>query len=156
MNLNATMLGQALSFVIFVWLCMRYVWPPLSQMLDERQKEVAEGIRNTEMAAKELALAKENGSHLIDEAKKDVSKMIAQGQKRREQIIEEAIQEAEKEKARIIAQGEAEVESEKNRVRQELKDEMADLVINSAQKLINKNLDTDSNRALVDQLIKEI
>ncbi|MCL9782631.1 F0F1 ATP synthase subunit B [Vibrio sp. S4M6] len=156
MNLNATMLGQALSFVIFVWLCMRYVWPPLSQMLDERQKEVAEGIRNTEMAAKELALAKENGSYLIDEAKKDVSKMIAQGQKRREQIIEEAIQEAEKEKARIIAQGEAEVESEKNRVRQELKDEMADLVINSAQKLINKNLDTDSNRALVDQLIKEI
>jgi len=156
MNLNATMLGQAISFVIFVLLCMKYVWPPLSQMLDERQKDVAEGLRNTEMAAKELALAKENGSQLIDDAKKDVSKMIAQGQKRREQIIEEAIKEAEQEKARIIAQGEAEVESEKNRVRQELKDEMADLVINSAQKLINKNLDTDSNRALVDQLIKDI
>ncbi|MGF1742488.1 F0F1 ATP synthase subunit B [Vibrio profundum] len=156
MNLNASMFGQAISFVIFVWLCMKYIWPPLSQMLDERQKAVEEGIRNTQMAAKELALSKANGQQLIADAKKDIGQMIAQSQQRRAQIIEEATQEAEREKARIISQGQVEIESERNRVRQELKDEMADLVMCSAQKLISRNLDTQANRELVNQLIHEI
>ncbi|EGU46587.1 ATP synthase subunit B [Vibrio orientalis CIP 102891 = ATCC 33934] len=156
MNLNATMLGQAISFAIFVWLCMKYVWPPLVVLLDERQKEIAQGLRHTEDAAKELALARANCDQLIEQAKKDVNKMIEQGQKRRAQLIEESVKEAEIEKARVIAQGELEIESERNRVRQELKAEMSDLVIQSAQKLINKNLDTDTNRQLIDQMIKDI
>ncbi|WP_394127723.1 F0F1 ATP synthase subunit B [Vibrio hepatarius] len=156
MNLNATMLGQAISFAIFVWLCMKYVWPPLVVLLDERQKEIAQGLRHTEDAAKELALARANCDQLIEQAKKDVNKMIEQGQKRRAQLIEESVKEAEIEKARVIAQGELEIESERNRVRQELKAEMSDLVIQSAQKLINKNLDTATNRQLIDQMIKDI
>ena len=156
MNLNATMLGQAISFAIFVWLCMKYVWPPLVVLLDERQKEIAQGLRHTEDAAKELALTRANCDQLIEQAKKDVNKMIEQGQKRRAQLIEESVKEAEIEKARVIAQGELEIESERNRVRQELKAEMSDLVIQSAQKLINKNLDTDTNRQLIDQMIKDI
>ncbi|EEX92905.1 ATP synthase B chain [Vibrio orientalis CIP 102891 = ATCC 33934] len=125
-------------------------------MLDERQKEIAQGLRHTEDAAKELALARANCDQLIEQAKKDVNKMIEQGQKRRAQLIEESVKEAEIEKARVIAQGELEIESERNRVRQELKAEMSDLVIQSAQKLINKNLDTDTNRQLIDQMIKDI
>ncbi|ANU37058.1 F0F1 ATP synthase subunit B [Vibrio scophthalmi] len=156
MNLNATMLGQAISFAIFVWLCMKYVWPPLVKLLDERQQEIAQGLRNTEDAAQALALTQANCEQMLDQAKKDVNKLIEQGQKRRAQIIEESVKEAEEEKARIVAQGDVEVEAERNRLRQELKAEMADLVIQSAQKLINKNLDTASNRDLVDQMIKQI
>ncbi|TFH91743.1 ATP synthase F0 subunit B [Vibrio ouci] len=135
---------------------MKYVWPPLVVLLDERQKEIAQGLRHTEDAAKERALARANCDQLIEQAKKDVNKMIEQGQKRRAQLIEESVKEAEIEKARVIAQGELEIESERNRVRQELKAEMSDLVIQSAQKLINKNLDTDTNRQLIDQMIKDI
>ncbi|EGU39335.1 F0F1 ATP synthase subunit B [Vibrio scophthalmi] len=156
MNLNATMLGQAISFAIFVWLCMKYVWPPLVKLLDERQQEIAQGLRNTEDAAQALALTQANCEQMLDQAKKDVNKLIEQGQKRRAHIIEESVKEAEEEKARIVAQGDVEVEAERNRLRQELKAEMADLVIQSAQKLINKNLDTASNRDLVDQMIKQI
>ncbi|WP_162045895.1 F0F1 ATP synthase subunit B [Vibrio taketomensis] len=156
MNLNATMLGQAISFAIFVWLCMKYVWPPLVKLLDERQQEIAQGLRHTEDAAKELALTRANCEQMIEQAKKDVNQLIEQGQKRRAQIIDESVKEAEEEKARIIAQGDIEIEAERNRLRQELKAEMADLVIQSAQKLISKNLDTESNRHLVDQMIKQI
>lgn len=104
MNLNASMLGQAISFVIFVWLCMKYVWPPLTAMLDERQKMIADGLRHSENAAKELDIAKANAADLVDEAKRNVSELLEQGNKRRNEIITQAQQDAEKEKARILEQ----------------------------------------------------
>ncbi|HIF9061285.1 TPA: F0F1 ATP synthase subunit B [Photobacterium damselae] len=156
MNLNATMLGQAISFVIFVWLCMKYIWPPLTELLDKRQREIAEGLIHSENAAKELELARANGDKLLNDAKKSASELVEQGNKRRSQIIDDAKAEAEEEKARIIAQGQAELESERNRIRQELRREMSDLVIETAEKLINQNLDSAANRELVNKLIKDI
>ncbi|ENP8454326.1 F0F1 ATP synthase subunit B [Photobacterium damselae] len=156
MNLNATMLGQAISFVIFVWLCMKYIWPPLTELLDKRQREIAEGLIHTENAAKELELARANGDKLLNDAKKSASELVEQGNKRRSQIIDDAKAEAEVEKTRIIAQGQAELESERNRIRQELRREMSDLVIETAEKLINQNLDSAANRELVNKLIKDI
>ncbi|KMV32216.1 F0F1 ATP synthase subunit B [Photobacterium swingsii] len=156
MNLNATMLGQALSFVIFVWLCMKYVWPPLTALLDERQRVIAEGLSHTEYAAKELQMAKANGAKLIEDAKQQVSSLVEQGNKRRSQIIEDAKLEAEQEKARIIAAGKTELESERNRIREELRHEMTALVIESAEKLIDRQLDTDANRALVNKIITDL
>ncbi|HIF9233904.1 TPA: F0F1 ATP synthase subunit B [Photobacterium damselae] len=156
MNLNATMLGQAISFVIFVWLCMKYIWPPLTELLDKRQREIAEGLIHSENAAKELELARANGDKLLNDAKKSASELVEQGNKRRSQIIDDAKAEAKAEKARIIAQGQAELESERNRIRQELRREMSDLVIETAEKLINQNLDSAANRELVNKLIKDI
>ncbi|PSB78522.1 F0F1 ATP synthase subunit B [Photobacterium damselae] len=156
MNLNATMLGQAISFVIFVWLCMKYIWPPLTELLDKRQREIAEGLIHSENAAKELELARANGDKFLNDAKKSASELVEQGNKRRSQIIDEAKAEAEAEKARIIAQGQAELDSERNRIRQELRREMSDLVIETAEKLINQNLDSAANRELVNKLIKDI
>ncbi|NVO60790.1 F0F1 ATP synthase subunit B [Photobacterium damselae] len=156
MNLNATMLGQAISFVIFVWLCMKYIWPPLTELLDKRQREIAEGLIHSENAAKELELARANGDKLLNDAKKSASELVEQGNKRRSQIIDDAKEEAEAEKARIIAQGQAELDSERNRIRQELRREMSDLVIETAEKLINQNLDSAANRELVNKLIKDI
>ena len=156
MNLNASMFGQAISFVIFVWLCMKYVWPPLTAMLDERQKEIADGLRHSENAVKELELAKSNGAQLVADAKKNVTELIEQGKKRRNEIITLAHQEGEQEKARILEQGRAELEGERQKLRRELQADMADAVIQSAQKLIRKNLDSETNRALVDQIISEL
>ncbi|EAS45489.1 F0F1 ATP synthase subunit B [Photobacterium profundum] len=156
MNLNATMLGQAISFVIFVWLCMKYVWPPLTALIDERQREIAEGLSQMDLAAKELELAKANGDQLMVEAKQSASDLVEQGNKRRSQIIEDAKLEGDTEKARIIAQGQSELESERNRLRQELRQEMSDLVIESAEKLIKRNLDNAANREFVNKLITEM
>lgn len=156
MNLNATMLGQAISFVIFVWLCMKYVWPPLTALIDERQREIAEGLSQMDLAAKELELAKANGEQLMVEAKQSASDLVEQGNKRRNQIIDDAKLEGDTEKARIIAQGQSELESERNRLRQELRQEMSDLVIESAEKLIKRNLDNAANREFVNKLITEM
>ncbi|NAW56377.1 MULTISPECIES: F0F1 ATP synthase subunit B [unclassified Vibrio] len=156
MNLNASMLGQAISFVIFVWLCMKYVWPPLVKILDERRAEIAQGLEQTEQAAKELELAKANGDSLVAEAREKAQAIINQGKQRQDQMIAEAVDLAKQEKARIVAEGKAEVELERSKVRQELKDEMADLVIASASKLISRNLDSAANRELVNRFISEV
>ena len=103
MNLNATLLGQAISFVIFVWLCMKYVWPPLLALLDERRDEIAKSLSLSANAEKELDIAKANGKQLIDEAKTNASSIVEQGNKRKAQIIAEAQAAAEQEKERIVA-----------------------------------------------------
>ncbi|WPC76128.1 F0F1 ATP synthase subunit B [Vibrio porteresiae] len=156
MNINATMLGQVISFVIFAWLCMRYVWPPLVKLLDERRAEIAKGLEHADDAAKELELAKANGAALVAEAREKAQSIVAQGKQRQEVMIEEAVELANKEKDRIIAEGRAEIETERNRLRQELQAEMADLVIESASKLISRNLDSEANRDLVNRFIKEL
>ncbi|MBY5947793.1 F0F1 ATP synthase subunit B [Photobacterium rosenbergii] len=156
MNLNATLLGQAISFVIFVWLCMKYVWPPLLTLLDERRDEIAKSLSLSANAEKELQIAKANGQQLIDEAKHNASQLVEQGNQRKAQIIAEAQAVAELEKERIVAQGLGDIELERNRMKNDLKDEMASLVIECAQKLIDKNLDTSTNREFVDKLIREI
>ena len=156
MNINATMLGQVISFVIFAWLCMKYVWPPLVKLLDERRAEIAKGLEHADDAAKELELAKANGAALVAEAREKAQSIVAQGKQRQEVMIEEAVELASKEKARIIAEGRAEIETERNRLRQELQAEMADLVIESASKLISRNLDSEANRDLVNRFIKEL
>lgn len=156
MNINATMLGQVISFIIFTWLCMKYVWPPLVKLLDERRADIAKGLEHTDQAAKELALAKANGQEVISEAREKAQALMAQGKQRQDAMIEEAVELARKEKARIIEEGRAEVENERHRLRQELQAEMADLVIESASKLISRNLDSDANRNLVNRFIKEL
>ncbi|EMX0220996.1 F0F1 ATP synthase subunit B [Vibrio sp. Vb2880] len=156
MNINATMLGQAISFVIFAWLCMKYVWPPLVKLLDERRAEIAEGLAQKDKAAKELELAKANGATVIAEAREKAQAIIAQGQQRQDQLVAEAVELARQEKDRIIAEGKAEIDNERNRLRQELKAEMADLVIESASKLISRNLDSTANRDLVNRFISEM
>ena len=156
MNLNATLLGQAISFVIFVWLCMKYVWPPLLALLDERRDEIAKSLSLSANAEKELQIAKANGQQLIDEAKHNASQLVEQGNQRKAQIIAEAQAVAELEKERIVAQGLGDIELERNQMKNDLKDEMASLVIECAQKLIDKNLDTSTNREFVDKLIREI
>ncbi|MBY7900119.1 F0F1 ATP synthase subunit B [Vibrio fluvialis] len=156
MNINATMLGQAISFVIFAWLCMKYVWPPLVKLLDERRAEIAEGLAQKEKAVKELELAKANGATVIAEAREKAQAIIAQGQQRQDQLVAKAVELARQEKDRIIAEGKAEIDNERNRLRQELKAEMADLVIESASKLISRNLDSTANRDLVNRFISEM
>ncbi|MCA2017253.1 F0F1 ATP synthase subunit B [Vibrio tritonius] len=156
MNINATMLGQVISFVIFAWLCMKYVWPPLVKLLDERRAEIAKGLEHADDAAKELELAKANGATLVAEARDKAKSIVAQGKQRQEKMIEEAVELASKEKDRIIAEGRAEIEVERNRLRQELQAEMADMVIESASKLISRNLDSEANRDLVNRFIKEL
>jgi len=155
-NINATLLGQAIAFAVFVWFCMKYVWPPLMHAIEARQKLIADGLTQAERAGKNLELAKAKAADQLKIAKAQAAEIIEQANKRRTQIVEEAKTEGEVERAKIIAQGEVSVEAERNRAREELRQQVATLAIAGAEKIIKRSIDKDANSDIIDKLVAEL
>ena len=156
MNINATLIGQAIAFAVFVWFCMKYVWPPLMDAIEARQKKIADGLTQAERAGKDLELAQAKATDKLKEAKVQAAEIIDQANKRRTQIVEEAKNEGETERNKIIAQGEAEVEAERNRARAELRQQVATLAIAGAEKIIKRSIDKEANSDIIDKLVAEL
>ncbi|BDM66193.1 ATP synthase subunit b [Shewanella sp. NFH-SH190041] len=156
MNINATLLGQTVAFMIFVWFCMKFVWPPLMHAIDARQKKIADGLADADRAAKDLELAQEKATEQLKEAKATANEIIESANKRKNQIVEEAKAEADAERAKIIAQGKAEIEAERNRVKEELRKQLATLAVTGAEKILERSIDEAAQRDIVDKLVAEI
>lgn len=156
MNINATLLGQAISFALFVWFCMKYVWPPIMQAIEERQKKITDGLLAAERATKDLELAKVNASSQMKDAKLAASEVIEQANKRKAQIIDEAREEALLERHKILAQAEAEIEAERNRVRDELRKQVAILAVAGAEKILERTIDKNVHQDILDNLTAKL
>ena len=156
MNLNATILGQAIAFILFVWFCMKYVWPPIMDAIEKRQKEIADGLSSAERAKKDLDLAQANATDQLKKAKADAQVIIEQANKRKAQIIDEAKVEAEQERNKIVAQAQAEIDAERKRAREELRKQVATLAIAGAEKIIERSVDEAATSDIVDKLVAEL
>ena len=156
MNINATLIGQAIAFFMFVVFCMKYVWPPLMQAIEERQKKIADGLAAADRAAKDLDLAQANASDQLKEAKRAASELIEQANKRKAQIIDEAKAEAQTEREKILAQGMAEIEAERNRARDELRKQVATLAVIGAEKIIERSIDADAQADILNKVTAEL
>lgn len=156
MDINATLLGQAIAFVIFVWFCMKYVWPPLMAAIENRQKNIADGLAAADRAAKDLSLAQANASDKLKEAKKAAAEIIDQANKRKSQILEESQLEAQAERQKILDQGHAEIETERNRARDELRKQVAVLAIAGAEKILERSIDQNANQDILDDITAKL
>ena len=163
MNLNATILGQAIAFVLFVLFCMKYVWPPLMAAIEKRQKEIADGLASAERAHKDLDLAKASATDQLKKAKAEAQVIIEQANKRRSQILDEAKAEAEQERTKIVAQAQAEIEAEREKLKEEIKKDMqkkgidqvkAGNFIVRCKKIISNRFDSKRFRADHEDLYK--
>jgi len=155
-NINATLLGQAIAFTIFVWFCMKYVWPPLMAAIEARQKAIADGLTQAERAGKNLELAQAKASDKLKEAKIQATEIVEQANKRHAQIVEEAKTDGEAERQKIIAQGAAEIDAERNRAREELRHQVAALAIAGAEQIIKRSIDKEANSDIIDKLVAEL
>ncbi|EAR55049.1 ATP synthase subunit B [Photobacterium sp. SKA34] len=156
MNMNATLLGQAIAFFFFVMFCMKYVWPPIMEAIEERQKKIADGLAAADRAAKDLDLAQANASDQLKEAKRAASELIEQANKRKAQIIDEAKTEAQTEREKILSQGMAEIEAERNRARDELRKQVATLAVIGAEKIIERSIDVDAQTDILNKVTAEL
>ncbi len=156
MEINATFLGQAVAVLIFVVLCMKYVWPPLMDVLEKRQKEIADGLSNAEKAKKNLELAKSNASDTLRNAKEEAQKIIDEAQKQRSMILDRAAEEATNEKNRIIDSAKAEIEAERNKAREELRAEVIALAVAGAEKILDKKMDSSSDHQMVKKIVDSL
>ena len=156
MNINATLIGQSVAFLIFVLFCMKYVWPPVIAALHERQKKIADGLDAASRAARDLELAQEKVGLQLREAKAQAAEIIEQAKKRGNQIVEEAVEKARVEADRVKASAHAEIEQELNGVKDALRAQLGALAVGGAEKILGATIDQNAHAELVNKLAAEI
>ncbi|MCT8526433.1 F0F1 ATP synthase subunit B [Glaesserella parasuis] len=156
MNLNATLIGQLIAFALFVWFCMKFVWPPLIKAIETRQANIADALASAENAKQEQADTKVLVEQKLAKAREEAQHIIDLATKRRNEILESVQAEAEAEKAKIIEQGYAEVENERRRVQEELRQKVAALAVAGAEKIVGRSVDAAANNDIIDKLVAEL
>ena len=156
MNINATLIGQAIWFALFVIFCMKFVWPPISKALEERKQKIAEGLSATDRAERDLVLAQEKASSNLKEAKEKASEIIEQANKRANQIVEEAKDQARTEGERLIEKAQSEIDQEINRAREELRKEVSALALSGAEQVLGREVNRDAHTQLLDDLAAQL
>ena len=156
MNINATLIGQSLTFIVFILFCMKFVWPALLGMMQEREEKIAKGLENAERADKDLQLAKEKAGRQLREAKEQAADLVEQANRRANQIVEAAKDQAEAEAQRIKASAQAEVDREVNKAREELRGKVSSLAIAGAEKILGATVDAKAHASMLDKLASEL
>lgn len=156
MNINATLIGQMIAFAIFVAFCMKYVWPPIMQALEERKKKIADGLAAAERGRHEQELAEKRAQQVIHEAKDQANDIISQAQRRGNEIVDESKDNARVEGERILNSAKAEIDQEANRARDELKAQVGGIALAGAGKILGREIDEKAHTDLLDELVSRI
>jgi F-type H+-transporting ATPase subunit b len=156
MTLNMTLIGQSITFLVFVWFCWKFIWPPLVNAMQERQKAIGEGLAAAERAEKDLELAQERAVEQLRDAKEEAQKILEQARHQANQMIENAKNEARAEGERIKEAQQAELEQELNRAKEALRGQVAVLALAGAEKVLGASIDANRHGQLLDQLAAEL
>ncbi|RRQ21952.1 F0F1 ATP synthase subunit B [Thiohalobacter thiocyanaticus] len=156
MNFNATLIGQMIAFVVFVWFCMKYVWPPMMKALDERKKTIADGLAAAERGQREHELAEERARESLVEAKQQAQEIISRAEKRAAEIVEEAKADARTEGERMIAAARNELDQELNRVKEELRGQVVSIAVAGAEKVLEREVNEQTHNELLTKLAAQI
>lgn len=156
MNINATLIGQSITFIVFVWFTMKYVWPPIMSALEERKKKIADGLAAAERGKHEQELAEQRAAELIAQAKQEAAAIIAQAQKRANEIVDESKNTARVEGERILATANAEIEQEVNRAREQLRGQVVSIAVAGAGKVLKREIDAKAHDDLLQDLVAQI
>ncbi|AFU99660.1 F0F1 ATP synthase subunit B [Simiduia agarivorans] len=156
MNINLTLIGQSITFLVFVWFCWKYVWPALIGVMAEREKKIADGLQAAERADKDLELAQKKATDQLKEAKAQAASIIEQANKRASQIVEEAKEQARAEGDRLKAAAQSEIEQEANRAKEALRAQVAGLALAGATKVLGASVDEAKHADLLNQLAAEL
>lgn len=156
MDFNLTLLGQSIAMFVFVWFCMKFVWPPLLEAIETRQKEIADGLAAAEKGRNSLDEAKGEVDRLISEARDQARTIVDQANARANSIVEEARSEGVAARQREVEAGIAQVELDKSRARDELRAQVATIAVAGAEKVLGREIDASAHRELLDQLASEL
>lgn len=156
MNINATLILQSLAMMIFVWFCMKFLWPPLMKAMDERRERIAEGLAASDRAEEALEKAQVEVERQIREARDKAGDIVDQASQRHSQILDQAKDDAVTERKRQVAAAESDIAQAANQAREELRAAVAQLALLGAAQILDKEVDADTHRELLDKLIAGI
>jgi len=156
MNFNATMIGQSITFLVFVWFCMKYVWPPIMAALIARKEKIAEGLAAADRGKHEQELAQKKAAETLHEAKQQAAEIINRAEKRAAVIVEDAKGEAVEEGNRLKTAAEAEIDQEVNRAKEVLRGQVVEIATAGAGRILKRELDATANDELIKDLVAQI
>ena len=156
MNINLTLLMQAIGFGLFIWFTAKFVWPPLMRAVETRQKQIAEGLAAGEQGRQNLVRAEKRIEDMLAEAKTKAAEIVAVGEKFRAETMDQAKVEAAAERERIIAAAKAEATQEYSAAREQLRNQVADLAVAGAAKILQREIDAKAHADLLDAIRREL
>ena len=156
MNLTATLIVQAIVFVILALVTMKYIWPPLIRAIDDRRNKIADGLAAAERGYKELQSANGEAQIIVNEAREKALKIVDQANRRSGEIVEEARSTAVAEGQRLVGDARQEAALEQTRARDQLRKEVASLAVAGASRLLEREIDPKAHAELIEQLAREI
>lgn len=154
MDLNATLFGQIITFAIFVWFTMKFIWPQLEQALQQRKQIIADGLAAAEKGQQDLASTKQTVKEQLAKARERANSLVAQAQQQATLIIEQAKDQASIEKANIIASGNKQLQQDVLNAKATLQDQIAGLVIASSGKLLGREINASDHQQLLDKVLE--
>ena len=149
MEFNVTLLGQAITFAILVWFTMKFVWPPLTNMMEERAKRIADGLAAAERGKQDLEAAEKRVADELRQAKQQATELILAAEKRANQIVDEAKDAARTEGAKLVADAKAQIDQEVLRAKESLREQVASLAVSGAEKILRKEIDAAKHADLL-------
>jgi len=156
MNINLTLLMQALAFGIFIWLCAKFIWPPLMRAVEKRQQQIADGLAAGEEGRHSLANAEKRIAEMMTEAKGRAQEIVAQGEKLKTETIEQSKSLAKTEGERLLAAAKAEIEQEVYRAREALRGQVAQLAVAGAEQILKREVDASAHADLLAAIEKQL
>jgi F-type H+-transporting ATPase subunit b len=156
MNINFTLIAQAIAFAILIWFTVRFVWPPLLRAIEKRQKEIADGLAAAHEGKISLEKAEIRNAETLDETKQKGAEILNQAEKRATEIVEAAKKSAQEEGDRIITGARAEIDQELNRAKEELRAQVSTLALAGAEKILDKEIDKKVHVAMLAKLAKDL
>ncbi|MEM7430492.1 MAG: F0F1 ATP synthase subunit B [Pseudomonadota bacterium] len=156
MDITFTLIAQSIAMVIFVAICMKFVWPPLLEMIEERQKEIDEGLAAAEKGQSALDRASAEAEKIVEDARKQATAILDQANARANEIVADGKSDGVKERDRQLSAAQAEIEQETNRAREELRGQVSTIALAGAAKILEREIDEKSHQDILGKLAAEL
>jgi F-type H+-transporting ATPase subunit b len=156
MNINLSLIAQAVAFALFIWFTVRFVWPPLLRAIEARQKQIADGLAAAEQGKKSLEISGKQADQAIHDARARAAEILAQAEKRSAQVVEEAKLAAKAEGDRERAAAKADIQQEVARAREQLRGQVAALAVAGAAKILRREVDAKAHADLLDGIKQQL
>jgi F-type H+-transporting ATPase subunit b len=155
-DINLTLIGQTIAMIVFVWFCMKFIWPPILAALEERQQQIEEGLAAADLSQEKLVEAEAKADSIVDEARKQATGILDQAHARANEIVAEGKADGVKERERQLTAATAEIEQETNRAREELRGQVSAIAIASAEKILMREIDGKTHEDILGKLAQEL
>ncbi len=156
MDINMTLIGQSIAMIIFVWFCMKLIWPPIMNAIEERQTQIADGLAAAEHGQQSLGKAQVEAKEIVQEARKQATSIVDQAHTWANELTAQGKAEGMKERERQLLSARAELEQETNRVRDELRSQVATIAVTAAEKILQREIDDQAHKKILSKLAAQL